>query len=90
MRTGSTSDKAYQKRLIDTFVKSVTLWDDRIQIDYYHSPGKHKFSYSLEELIGKTKSESDASNVRTDSLELHQIKYPLQSERVFYLVSFVH
>ena len=72
MRIGSTSDKAYQKRLIDTFVKSVTLWDDRIQIDYYHSPGKHKFSYSLEELIGKTKSESDASNVRADSLELHQ------------------
>ena len=79
MRIGSTSDKAYQKRLIDTFVKSVTLWDDRIQIDYYHSPGKHKFSYSLEELIGKTKSESDASNVRADSLELHHTEAPTRA-----------
>ena len=85
MRIGSTSDKAYQKRLIDTFVKSVTLWDDRIQIDYYHSPGKHKFSYSLEELIGKTKSESDASNVRADSLELHHVVADCaSSRRLFY------
>lgn len=71
MREGNVGSKDHQKKLIDTFVKSVTLWDDRIQIDYYHTPGKHKFSYSLEELTSKAENESNASDVRTDSLELH-------------------
>lgn len=74
MREGNVGSKEHQKKLIDTFVKSVTLWDDRIQIDYYHTPGKHKFSYSLEELTSKAENESNASDVRTDSLELHQIR----------------
>ena len=74
MREGNVGSKEHQKKLIDTFVKSVTLWDDRIQIDYYHTPGKHKFSYSLEELTSKVENESNASDVRTDSLELHQIR----------------
>ena len=74
MREGNVGSKDHQKKLIDTFVKSVTLWDDRIQIDYYHTPGKHKFSYSLEELTSKAENESNASDVRTDSLELHQIR----------------
>ena len=71
MREGNVVSKEHQKKLIDTFVKSVTLWDDRIQIDYYHTPGKHKFSYSLEELTSKAENESNASDVRTGSLELH-------------------
>ena len=65
MREGNVGSKEHQKKLIDTFVKSVTLWDDRIQIDYYHTPGKHKFSYSLEELTSKAENESNASDVRT-------------------------
>ena len=76
MREGNVGSKEHQKKLIDTFVKSVTLWDDRIQIDYYHTPGKHKFSYSLEELTGKAENESNASSVRTDSLELHHQAAP--------------
>lgn len=77
MREGNVGSKEHQKKLIDTFVKSVTLWDDRIQIDYYHTPGKHKFSYSLEELTSKAENESNASSVRTDSLELHHCRREL-------------
>ena len=77
MREGNVGSKEHQKKLIDTFVKSVTLWDDRIQIDYYHTPGKHKFSYSLEELTSKAENESNASDVRTDSLELHHCRREL-------------
>lgn len=72
MREGNVGSKEHQKKLIDTFVKSVTLWDDRIQIDYYHTPGKHKFSYSLEELTSKVENESNAADVRAESLEVHQ------------------
>ena len=74
MREGNVGSKEHQKKLIDTFVKSVTLWDDRIQIDYYHTPGKHKFSYSLEELTSKVENESNAADVRAESLEVHQIR----------------
>ena len=72
MREGNVESKAYQKRLIDTFVKSVTLWDDRIQIDYYHTPGKHQFSYSLEDLMNRMAKEEPLADVRTSSLQVHQ------------------
>ncbi len=72
MREGNVGSKEHQKKLIDTFVKAVTLWDDRIQIDYYHTPGKHKFSYSLEELTSKAENESNAADVRAESLQVHQ------------------
>lgn len=71
MRSGSVGSKEHQKRLIDTFVKSVTLWDDRIQIEYYHTPGKHKFSYSLDDLIDSPTSQDNTLDVRTDTLQVH-------------------
>lgn len=79
MRSGSVGDKEHQKRLIDTFVKSVTLWDDRIQIEYYHTPGKHKFSYSLDALTDNPASADNDTGVRTDSCELHQQNHRLSS-----------
>lgn len=36
-KAGDIESKEYQKRLIDTFVKSVYLWDDKIRIDYYYA-----------------------------------------------------
>ena len=36
-KEGDLEDKGYQKILIDTFVKAVYLWDDRIRIDYYYA-----------------------------------------------------
>lgn len=87
MREGNVGSKEHQKKLIDTFVKSVTLWDDRIQIDYYHTPGKHKFSYSLEELTSKAENESNASDVRTDSLELHHCRRELHRFTTAFLLA---
>lgn len=87
MREGNVGSKDHQKKLIDTFVKSVTLWDDRIQIDYYHTPGKHKFSYSLEELTSKAENESNASDVRTDSLELHHCRRELHRFTTAFLLT---
>lgn len=87
MREGNVGSKEHQKKLIDTFVKSVTLWDDRIQIDYYHTPGKHKFSYSLEELTSKAENESNASDVRTDSLELHHCRRELHRFTTAFLLT---
>ena len=83
MREGNVGSKEHQKKLIDTFVKAVTLWDDRIQIDYYHTPGKHKFSYSLEELTSKVENESNAADVRAESLEVHQNKKSFRKEWLF-------
>ena len=36
LRIGDTNDKKYQKKIIDSFVKKVTLYDDKIEIDYYY------------------------------------------------------
>ncbi len=37
LREGNVADKSYQKKLIDTFVKAVHLYDDYIKIDYYYA-----------------------------------------------------
>lgn len=37
MRDGNAADPDYQKLIIDTFVRSVTLWDDRIEVDCYYT-----------------------------------------------------
>ena len=87
MREGNVGSKEHQKKLIDTFVKAVTLWDDRIQIDYYHTPGKHKFSYSLEELTSKVENESNAADVRAESLEVHHCRRELHRFTTAFLLA---
>lgn len=37
LRDGNLDDKEYQARLINTFVRCVYVWDDKIRIDYYFS-----------------------------------------------------
>lgn len=39
-RNGDIDDKQYQKKLIDSFIKKVILYDDRIEIDYYYGEKK--------------------------------------------------
>lgn len=39
-RNGDIDDKRYQKKLIDSFIKKVILYDDRIEIDYYYGEKK--------------------------------------------------
>ena len=49
LKNGSVDDKAYRKRLIDTFVKSVYLYDDNIEIEYYYAGKKSILAYPLED-----------------------------------------
>ena len=39
LRDGNAADPGYQKLIIDTFVRSVTLWDDHIEVDCYYTDG---------------------------------------------------
>ena len=50
LREGNLHSKTYQKRLIDTFVRAVYLWDDRIGIDYYYAGKDSMVKYSLSEI----------------------------------------
>lgn len=69
LREGNLHSKTYQKRLIDTFVRTVYLWDDYIGIDYYYAGKDSVVKYSLSEI------ESDiGENIREvlkDSLTGH-------------------
>ena len=51
-REGDIDDKQYQKKLIDSFIKKVVLYDDRIEIDYYY--GEKKVSSILTETDDST------------------------------------
>ena len=53
LREGNLKDKTYQKRLIDTFVRAVYLWDDRICIDYYYAGSNSTVKYSLAEIASE-------------------------------------
>jgi hypothetical protein len=69
LRDGDVRSADFQKRLIDTFVKAVYLWDDRIEIDYYYTGQQHKVSAALEALSGD-KGETRAE-VRISTPEAH-------------------
>ena len=47
LREGDVTSKDYQKRLFDTFVKAVYLWDDKIEVHYYYSGEKNVLTSSL-------------------------------------------
>lgn len=70
LKDGNLRSKTYQKRLIDTFVRAVYLWDDYIGIDYYYAGKDSIVKYSLSEIeadIGKNIRE-----VLKDSATVHQ------------------
>ncbi len=48
LKDGDVEDKHYQKKLIDSFIRAVYLYDDTIKIDYYLSTEKTSFSFPLE------------------------------------------
>ena len=47
LRDGDIDSKDYQKRLFNAFVKTVYLWDDKIEIHYYYSGEKNVLTFSL-------------------------------------------
>ena len=52
LRDGDIYSKDFQERLIDTFVKAVRLWDDRIEIEYYYAGEKNKIITTISEASG--------------------------------------
>lgn len=68
-REGDTRNKDYQKRLINTFVRTVYLWDNDIGIDYYYGGKENSVRISLKEF--SKDGSSDAQEVLTKSLEGH-------------------
>lgn len=68
-RDGDVNKKDFQKRLIDTFVKAVYVWDDKIKIDYYHF-GENN---SVVSSFGSTDVGSD--DVLTGSPMLHHLNH---------------
>ena len=69
LRDGDVERKDYQKKLIETFVQKVVLWDDRIEIDYYYDKEQKTRSFMLSELGGS--SNGGAQGVLISSLEPH-------------------
>lgn len=65
-RDGNADDEAYRKRIIDTFVKSVYLWDDKIRIDY-HTGGSHSLPIDQAGSI----SHAESHGVLTKPHEVH-------------------
>lgn len=70
LRDGDVERKDYQKKLIDTFVQKVVLWDDRIEIDYYYDKEQKTRSFMLNELGGG--SAGAVKGVLISSPEPHQ------------------
>ncbi len=68
---GDVRSQDFQKRLIDSFVKAVYLWDDRIEIDYYYSGQQHKVTAVLDSMPGGSNGGAQAT-VRTSTPEAHQ------------------
>ncbi len=48
LKAGSTKERTFQKILLDTFVKSVYLWDDKIRIDYYYAGKNNTVTLPME------------------------------------------
>ncbi len=69
-RNGNIQSKDYQKRLVDTFVKAVYLWDDKIQIDYHYTKGINTITYPLQK--GEIKKSSGLQGVLPNSPRGHQ------------------
>ena len=57
-KDGNVESKEYQRRLIDTFVKSVYLWDDRIKIEYYYAGKNSSALFSLDDQSGSFEEEA--------------------------------
>ena len=74
-RDGAVESKEYQKRLIDTFVKAIYLWDDKIEIHYYYTDKDEILSFTLTDKDDPNSPEGvvcDGPGVLTNSPGGHQ------------------
>lgn len=75
LRSGNPESISYQKLLIDTFVKAVYLWDDKLEIDYYYTNRKNQIKYNFSEGSQCDNCvDGPICEVRTSSPEPHQQK----------------
>jgi DNA invertase Pin-like site-specific DNA recombinase len=70
LKDGNIENKDFQKNLINTFVKEVYLWDDKIEIDYYYTGKRNSIMKSLSEL--GLAGNSGAQSVLTSTPGGHQ------------------
>ena len=87
-RNGDIESKDYQRLLIETFVKAVYLWDDKIKIEYYHTNRKHSVTYSIEKDCDGGGGDSASCAVRTDAPSLHQIRLIVLIRKYLKLLTF--
>lgn len=52
LREGDITNKSFQAKLINTFVKAVYLWDDKIRIDYFYSGKKNSVTFEISSADG--------------------------------------
>lgn len=71
LRTGDPESKEYQKILIDTFVKAVYLWDDKIEVDYYYPGKRRRVTIPISDDSGPDDPDGPLCEVRTSSLGGH-------------------
>lgn len=84
LRDGDVTSKEYQRKLINTFVKAVYLFDDRIRIDYYYTGDHNTIEYPLQGDTG-FEPESDGDGVRTYSPKGHHRRAIRTQEVIIYL-----
>lgn len=82
LRDGDVTDKEYQRRLINTFVKAVYLWDDKIRIDYYYTGEKNSVELSFKD---KPSGGETQDGVCTSSPSLHHRGARQTHDAVIYL-----
>lgn len=83
LRNGDVDDKEYQRKLIDTFVKAVYLWDDKIRIDYYYTGDGKPIIKSFSD--AEPSEPNDIAGVCTNSPQLHHRGAIQTQEVIIYL-----
>lgn len=75
LRNGAPDNPAYRKELIRTMVKTITLWDDRIEIEYNFTgtDGDGDKSYRVVTEFLKGQADVDSA-VRTESTQPHHCR----------------
>ena len=70
LKDGNIKSKKFQKLLLDTFVKEVHLWDDKIRIDYYYAGKNNTITIPMDLSAG------DGEEFVSSSLSSTMIKPP--------------
>ena len=73
-RNGETDNPAFQKRLVDTFINAVFVYDDKVTITFNYSGDNRTVT------LAEIDSAENSGEVRMSSVKFHHMKTPLRSE----------